>query len=466
MAKRAEKRQVKASPKNHPSKPRSTPSRPPEKKKIAPPKEKKKPAPPPAKPKASKTKSPPAPASKTALKSKPSPKTRAASLSFLKDESFGKKIHAITLTTDGKPSKKSLGKPVVYGIQVETAGKKKKILPLQMSPQTFRKHDLEALNNMLKTSAAAQGKAIPSLAFFQVVVPGEYEKTPTGRIKRRMIGAGPLKGQMAPIPKTRLQFDPPTPSEAWRQLYYEGAEFSHAIHKNLQTRNAYETVKSTLLSQEGFTKFSDAHSRFVGGFVSKNVHLKGKTLTEALRHLQVPVSSKWLKKNKVVIDTFRDRQIGNITVDGSVKVKTREDGERVEKNIPVKVSVRYLADVANEVGRTIRQKLADQGSTFTSPRELALIEAGAWRKLKAMRGGLRSQRAQRELQRLTQPGVSPKTPKLSRALKAIAKGKMKPGNFPLHETDDVSVNLRFSFYRDPLAKAPKEKGRKKKRGTK
>ena len=455
MAKRARKGTA-GTPSEIPSRPKSPPSQKqgqqPPRKPLQAPKSDPPPLPSPGKSK-------PRPALKTAFKSKPSPRSKDSSPSFLKAESFGKKIRAVALSPDGKPLKKASGQAVTYGIQSESRGRKE-IHPIAMPPQSFRKHDLEALDKLLKTSADAQGKPIPSLAFFQVTIPGEFEATPTGKVKRKEIQAGPLKGKRVPIQKTRLQFDPPDKSDAWRQLYYEGGEFSHAIHKNLQKRNTYEIVKSSLLGKEGFTKFSDAHSRFVGGFVTKNVHLRGRTLTEALRQIQVPVSAKWLKKNKVVVDKFRERQIGNITVDGSVKVKTTEAGERVEKNIPVKVSVRYLADITNEVGRAIRQRLADQGSTFTTPRELALIEAGAWRKLKALRGGLRAQRAQRELQRLTQPGLSPKSAKLSRAIKQVAKGTLKPGDFPLSTPDDVSVNLRFSFYRDPLAKAP-TKGRKK-----
>lgn len=258
--------------------------------------------------------------------------------------------------------------------------------------------------------------------------------------------------------KTEIKFDLPPEDSEWRQLLYEGGKFSKAIHKNLQKRNRYEIVKSEMLGREGFAKFDDAHSRFVAGFATKDVTLKGRTLTEALRHIQVPVDSKWLKKNKVVLDQFRDNQIGNIFVRGTVNVRAK--GQTY--NIPLEISARYLTDLPNEIGRAIRQRLADRGATYTSPRELALIEQGAWKKLKALRGGLKTERARREIARLTQPGISPKSPRLKTALEKVARGKMAPEDFPLQETDQVKVNLRFSFYRDPLAKAPKQKGKRKK----
>lgn len=406
---------------------------------------------------ASNHKSKPAQKPKTASASKPFPRSKGSSRKPSKPESSRLTLKAIALSVTGKTLTKRSSEPVIYGIQ-ETRGKRTTVRKLDMAPQPFRSSDLQALDASLKKSADAQGKAIPNLAFFQVKVPGEYERTKTGRIKRVKLKAGPNKGKLAPVYKTEIKFDLPPEDSEWRQLLYEGGKFSKAIHKNLQKRNRYEIVKSEMLGREGFAKFDDAHSRFVAGFATKDVTLKGRTLTEALRHIQVPVDSKWLKKNKVVLDQFRDNQIGNIFVRGTVNVRAK--GQTY--NIPLEISARYLTDLPNEIGRAIRQRLADRGATYTSPRELALIEQGAWKKLKALRGGLKTERARREIARLTQPGISPKSPRLKTALEKVARGKMAPEDFPLQETDQVKVNLRFSFYRDPLAKAPKQKGKRKK----
>lgn len=327
---------------------------------------------------------------------------------------------------------------------------------IEMSPQEFSKKDFQALDRLLKQSAKAQGKR-PDLAFFQVKT-DDYEKTKTGRIKKTVIKAGPLKGKRMPVHKTKVQFTTPPASAEWRQAHYQGEKFSHLIHKNFQRRNTYEVVKSEMLGQEGFTEYKDAHSRFVAGYEAKDVTLKGRTLTEALRHIQVPVNSLWLNEKKVILEKFRDNQIGNIFVTGNVVVKARGETQ----TIPIELSARYLTDLPNELGRAIRQRLADRGATYTSPKELAAIAAGAWDKLKKMRGGLRSEKAKREIARLTEPGLSPKSPKLKAHLQRIAKGKASPDSLPLAKTDEVKINLRFAFYRDPLAKTPIKKGRKSK----
>lgn len=412
-----------------------------------------------------KTKSPPKRAPKTKQKSAPSPTKSKQSSDFLKEGWSKKNIPtAIPLTPAGKPLKSPTNKAVIYGYR-EKRGGKTIIRKLDMAPQTYRKSDMEALNQLLKRSVIAQESSAPKLAFFQTKIPGEFEKTKTGRIKRVTLKAGPLKGKRVPVFKTELRFDLPEAGAEWRQLLYNGNKFSHAIQKNLQTRNTYEVVKSEMLGKEGFTKFEEAHSRFAGGYEIKDVSLRGRTLTEALRQIQVPVTSLWLKDKKVILDKFRDNQIGNIFVKGNVAVTAK--GQRF--NLPIEISARYLTDLPNEIGRAIRQRLADKGATFTTPRELAAIEQGAWRKLKALRGGLKTERARREMARLTQPGINPKAPKLRSHLQKITKGTEAPADFPLKTTDEVKVNLRFSFYRDPLAKTEKKKKGKrkpKKRGTK
>jgi hypothetical protein len=417
---------------------------------------------------ASKTNLRPKPAPKTKSKSAPSPKKPKSSPDFLKAASSKTNLTAIPLTPGGKPLKSPTNKAVIYGYR-EKRGGKTIVRKLDMAPQTYRKSDLEALNQLLKRSATAQESNAPKLAFFQTKIPNEFEKTKTGRIKRVTLKAGPLKGKRVPVFKTEIRFALPEAGSEWRQLLYVGNKFSHAIQKNLQTRNTYEVVKSEMLGKEGFTKFEEAHSRFAGGYEIKDVSLRGRTLTEALRQIQVPVTSLWLKDKKVILEKFRDNQIGNIFVKGNVAVTAK--GQRF--NLPIEISARYLTDLPNEIGRAIRQRLADKGATFTTPRELAAIEQGAWRKLKALRGGLKTERARREMSRLTQPGINPKAPKLKshleRIAKAIASGTESPDDFPLRTTDEVKVNLRFSFYRDPLAKTEKKKKGKrksKKRGTK
>lgn len=349
---------------------------------------------------------------------------------------------------------------MIYGIQ-EKKGRKTVVKKIEMTPQAFREKDLKDLDKLLKQSAKAQGKT-PELAFFQVQT-DEFERTKTGRVKKTVVKAGPLKGKRVPVHKTRMQFAPPKKDEAWRQAYYKGNEFSHLIHKNFQTRNTYEVVKSEALGQAGFTTYKDTHSRFVAGYEVKDATLKGRTLSEALRHIQVPVNSLWLNEKKVILDKFKDNQIGNIFVTGNVEVKVKGESHV----IPIELSARYLTDLPNELGRAIRQRIADKGATYTSPKELAAIAKGAWDKLKKMRGGLKSEKAKREIQRLAEPGLSPKSPKLKSHLQRIAKGKASPDSLPLKKTDSVKINLRFAFYRDPLAtaKSSKTKGSKK-RGTK
>lgn len=411
---------------------------------------------------ASKTKLPPDSKPKAKPKSAPSPKKSKTSPDFLKAAFSPNKLTAIALTPSGKPLKSPIGKAVIYGYREKKEGKTL-LRKLDMAPQTYRKTDLEALNQLLKRSATAQESSAPKLAFFQTKIPNEFEKTKTGRIKRVTLKAGPLKGRRVPVFKTEMRFEAPEAGSEWRQLLYVGHKFSHAIHKNLQARNTYEVVKSEMLGQEGFTQFKEAHSRFAGGYEIKDISLRGRTLTEALRQIQVPVNSLWLKDKKVVLEKFRDNQIGNIFVRGNVKVTAKGK----QYNLPIEISARYLTDLPNEIGHAIRQRLADRGATFTTPRELAMIEQGAWRKLKALRGGLKTERARREMSRLTHPGIEPKTPKLKSHLERIAKGTQSSDDFPLKTTDEVKVNLRFSFYRDPLAKVEKKKKgkRNKKRGT-
>lgn len=413
---------------------------------------------PPKSPRLSKTKSPPKQKPANAKRSPRSPKSSKASRDFLKSAFSANNLTAIPLTPTGKRLKKVTGEQVIYGIR-ERKGNQVQVRKIDMAPQTFRKSDLEALNDLVKRSATAQESLNPKLAFFQVKVPDEYERTPGGRVKRVKLKAGPLKGQAVPVPKTVLQFEPPEEGSEWRQLYYEGPKFSHAIQKNLQERNTYEVVKSEMLGKEGFSQFKEVHSRFAGGYEIRDVSLKGRTLTEALRQIQVPVSSLWLKDKKVILEKFRDNQIGNIFVKGNVNVNAK--GKRFD--IPIEISARYLTDLPNEIGRAIRQRLADKGVTFTTPRELAMIEQGAWRKLKALRGGLKSERARREMSRLTQPGIEPKSPKLKTHLHRIAAGQETVDDFPLATSDNVKVNLRFSFYRDPLAKTEKKKKGKRKK---
>jgi hypothetical protein len=413
---------------------------------------------PPKSPPPLKTKSKPSAKPGSGKKSSPSPKTSKTSPEFLKPATSGKALTVIPLTPTGKRLKPDTKQPVIYGIR-EKKGRKVTVKKIQMAPQPFLPSDLKALNDLVQRSANAQDSHAPKLAFFQTKVPDEFERTPSGKIKRYTIKAGPLKGKRVPIPKTVLKFETPEEGSEWRQLFYEGPKFSHAIQKNLQARNTYEVVKSEMLGQEGFTRFKEAHSRFAGGYEIKNVTLHGRTLTEALRQIQVPVSSLWLKDKKVILEKFRDNQIGNIFVQGNVGVTAK--GKRF--NIPLEISARYLTDLPNEIGRAIRQRLADRGVTFTTPRELALIEQGAWRKLKALRGGLKSERARREIARLTQPGIEPKSPKLKTHLHRIAAGTEAPDDFPLQTSDNVKVNLRFSFYRDPLAKVEKKKGKRKKK---
>ncbi len=407
----------------------------------------------------SKTKSPPKPKPANDKKSSRSPKKSNTSRDFLKSAFSANNLTVIPLTPGGKPLKKVIGEQVIYGIR-EKKGKSIRIRKIDMAPQLFRKDDLADLNGLVKRSATAQESNNPKLAFFQVKIPDEYERTSAGRVRRVKLKAGPLKGRMVPVPKTVMEFKTPPEGSEWRQLYYEGPKFSHAIQKNLQERNVYEVVKSEMLGQEGFSTFKEIHSRFAGGYEIRDVTLKGRTLTEALRQIQVPVSSLWLKDKKVILDKFRDNQIGNIFVKGTVNVTAK--GKRFD--IPIEISARYLTDLPNEIGRAIRQRLADKGVTFTTPRELALIEQGAWRKLKSLRGGLKSERARREMSRLTQPGIDPKAPKLKAHLHRIAAGTQTVDDFPLQSSDNVKVNLRFSFYRDPLAKTEKKKkGRAKKK---
>ncbi len=443
------------------SKNKSRPESPPKPKAKASPKAESRPKPP--APRASKKQSLPKEKPVNVRKSGRSPTKPKTSQNFLKSAFAKPSLTVIPLKPDGTTLNTPFNKRVIYGIR-EKKGTKTTIRKIDMAPQVFRREDLEALTSLVKRSATAQESNNPKLAFFQTKIPGEFERTKTGRIKRVTVKAGPLKGKRVPVFKTEMRFEVPKDGAEWRQLFYHGNKFSHAIQKNLQTRNKYEVVRSEMLGKEGFSEFKEAHSRFAGGYEIRDVTLKGRTLTEALRQIQVPVSSLWLKDKKVILEKFKDNQIGNIFVKGNVAVTAK--GKRFD--LPVEISARYLTDLPNEIGRAIRQRLADRGVTFTTPRELAAIEQGAWNKLKKLRGGLKTEKARREMARLTQPGLNPKAPKLRAHLERIAKGKESPEDFPLTTSDSVKVNLRFSFYRDPLAKAEKKKkgARKAKRGTK
>jgi hypothetical protein len=326
-----------------------------------------------------------------------------------------------------------------------------------MEPQVYRRDDLKNLGLLLQRSASAQekGQAL-RLAFFQTRT-DEVLKTPTGRERKRVVKSGPQKGTLVPIYRTRISFSRPKKTEKWRTLLYEDGHFQRAIQPFFQKRSAYEEIKAEVLNKIGFSSFEEKIKRFLAGFNTGSVRLKGKTLTEALRHIQPPVSNLWLKKNKVVLKFFKKNKVGNIHVDGNVYVTV---GGKVQEPIPIRAVVRYMGELPSEIGRAIRASLADKGATYTNPIELAKIEARVEKKYRKTKGGLNSKKAAEELRKLTQPGREPKTPKLLAALRKIQKGK--GGEFPLAKTDSVVVNLNFRFYRDVSVGETRKKRKRKK----
>jgi hypothetical protein len=332
-----------------------------------------------------------------------------------------------------------------------------KIKPISMDSQVFRKEDLKNLGSLLQRSASAQEKGKPlRLAFFQTRT-DEVLKTKTGRVRKKVVKSGPRKGTLVPIYRTKIEFARPKKNVKWRTLLYEDGHFQSAIQPYFQKRSAYEEVKAEVLNKIGFTSFEEKQKRFLAGFNTGSVRLQGKTLTEALRHIQPPVSNLWLKKNKVVLKFFKKNRIGNIHVDGNVYVTV---GGKSQAPIPIRAVVRYMGELPGEIGRAIRASLADKGATYTNPVELAKIEARVEKKYRKSKGGLKSKKAAEELRRLTQPGREPGTPKLLSALRKIQKGKA--GEFPLAKTDSVVVNLNFRFYRDVSVGEKRGKRKRKK----
>jgi hypothetical protein len=420
------------------------------------------PKPSPLKKTPSKTTSKKSPVTKNEKKSKPSrkPFKRSTKISGAGlSEAEVNRLVAVPLGTNGKKLKRPTSQQVIYGMEEKLPSGKKVIHPITMEAQKYSAKDLKALTNLYRKSAKAQGTKKPLLAFLEVKVPGEFKKTKTGRDQTKVIKAGPLSGKRAKVSKTVLKFTTPKKDDEYRQLLAVGTEIKRAVHRNFQKRNNYEFVKSEMLGDAGFTTFKDAHSRFIAGHEIANAVLKGKTLTEALNKIQVPVSALWLNKNKVVIPKFAKDQVGNIVVTGSVKVTS----SGMEENIPINLTVRYLTDIPTTLGRNIRQKLADRGKTFTSPKELAAIAMGAWGKLKKLRQGMKTKKAKNEMRRLLHPGFDSQSAHIGGAIRKIIKGE--DTDFPLTKTDNVSVNLQFAFYSDPLATVKKRKQGSKK-GTK
>lgn len=386
--------------------------------------------------------------------------TTKKSTDFLKqlaEASSGTPLQAVPLhPSTQRKLKTPSSKTVVYGIQ-----QGKKLLPLEMQPQKFSKKDLQEFQKMLSAASAAQGKkGLPRLAFFQVRSE-EVERTPTGKVKKVKVKSGPKKGTLAPIYKTEIKFRKPRKEIKWRTLLYEGNRFERSVQPYFQERDKYEVVKADVLNKIGFTSFEEKERRFVAGFETGKVRLQGKTLTQALRHIQPPVSSLWLKKKKVILKFFKKNKIGNIFVDGSVYVTANG---KVQKPIPVKAIVRYMGDLPSELGRAIREHLADTGATYTSPKDLAEIESRIEAKYRSRRKGLKSNKAIDELRRFIRPGRLPKTPQLLSAIRKLQKGKISSSDFPLAKTDSVVVDLRFRFYRD--ISVGYEDGKKKRRKKK
>ena len=415
----------------------------------------------------SKTTSTKSPDTGNEKKSKVSPKKSKVVSKPLKaaysDKELASRLKAVPLSSSGKKLKGPIKGPVIYGMEEKKPNGKTVVHKIKMDPQRYREKDLKSLETLYRQSAKAQKSTTPELAFSEVKVPGKYKKTKAGKDRYKTLKAGPLSGKKVKIFATELKFEQPTKEKEYRQLLATGTKIKRAIHKNFQKRNEYEFVKSKLLGKAGFTNFKESHSRFVAGHKIAETTLKGKTLTEALNKIQVPVSALWLDKKKVVVPKFAKDAVGNIVVTGNVKVKS---GGKVE-NMPLNVSVRYLTDVPTTLGRAIRQKLADAGKTFTTPKELAAIAKGAWNKLKAIRGVVKTKKAKDEMRRLLVPGFDAKGAKLGSSIKKIISGESDGSFFPLATPDSVAVNLNFAFYSDPhSAKSSQPKKTGSKKGTK
>lgn len=383
--------------------------------------------------KVSKRKSGRRPAQGKSSKLKAGPKKSSKSQ---KSSGVSPSLKAFPMKGKRKRLKPATGEPVIYGIQVG-----RKLTPIDMKPQPFRSQDLIDLNQMLKTSGTVQG-TIPRLAFYEVGT-GEIEKTKSGKEKKRIIRGGPLKGKQALVEKTVLRFRVPNYGVKWRQLLYSGGTFERAAQSYRQVRNKYESIKADALAKIGFTSFKEARPRLAGALEVKEVKLKGRTLTEAIRQIQVPVSQKWLKKNKVYVGQLGKAQGDNIAVVGNIVVTSKGKKE----TIPVNVRVKYLSDITNEIGRQLRTRLANQGMSYTSPRELTSIYEQAVARMEAREGGIRKKDV-KNLQRLIVPG-GPKAPRLGEALAGEKE-------FPLEHANKVFANLKFYFYKDALAEATRK----------
>ena len=372
----------------------------------------------------------------------PIPKSSPNSLKGSKDAS-SVPVQALFLAPDGKPYKKSVGKLGIYAIK-----KGKKITRIEMEPQKFSKRDLKDLSALLEKVSYIKTVEEMRLPFFQVNT--AIQAVDKKGAKQFLVPKkGKNRGKKVPILATKIKFKLPKKGTAWRQPLYKGGAFDKFAHPYIQERSPYEAIKAEVLNEIGFSNFTDAKPYLVGAVKTEWMQLKGKTITSALRNFQPPVTSKWLHDNKIN------------TIKVTANVQSIRGGVEGEK-FSVEISVPYLSFIPTTLGSAIRQHLANQGSMFYSAKVLAKIYNDALKKYKNSKGGTKTEKARRELQRLARPGLNaPFNKNYDASLKKIFKNKMKASDFHLKKVDKVFINLEYRFLNQPGATKTKTKGTKK-----
>ena len=107
-------------------------------------------------------------------------------------------------------------------------------------------------------------------------------------------------------------------------------------------------------------------------------------------------------------------------------------------------------------GKAGNTKKAPKTRQYTTV--LAKIYNDALKKYKNSKGGTKTEKARRELQRLARPGLNaPFNKNYDASLKKIFKNKMKASDFHLKKVDKVFINLEYRFLNQPGATKTKTK---------
>lgn len=351
-------------------------------------------------------------------------------------------LQLVVMNESGKVLKRPTTKNrVIYGIQ-----KGKLIKTLNRVPQPYIKAEAEAMKEKLNVSQGEKGSKT-SQVFFEVKT-NEILKDENGNpiIRKVKIGTkkvlqknGKRKSvaiyKEVPTYRIKIQSKPPTKNQEWRQVIYQDGKRLRTIHPYFQKRDTYERVTAEILNRNQATSIKGISARTIKAFqITSKLH--GKTLAQAIKAFQPPVSDKWLKRNK----------IEHIVVYGTAQIKT-SSGETHE--IKFNEHSKRFAYIPTSLGRSLRMALARMGKTFTAPAMLKQIGAKIDRKYK---GKSHTTKAKNE--------------KFSFAMLMTNVGNKNVLKHKLDHVTNITIDMKIEFMRDDLPVKPKRKALKKKSAKK